>query len=232
MAIKVSEVHKFGRNASVATTFEPIVDENAQANAFPAAAATTTVVSTDTADDADVGGGTPGTGALTVTIFGVNDAGAYIQETVSMNGTSAVTCSTDFRIVLRAYVATAGTGKTNAGRIDIKHTSTIIASISIAEAQSEILAWYVAADAQGARVDGVDLGIEVISTKTIEVEGIVERNGVKRVVFHQILDTSTPAISVRFPVSMTFLPNDLIYVQALGSTGTTGVYGRLYIEQW
>lgn len=232
MTIKIDEVHKFGRNASVATAFEPIVDENAQGNFFPAAAAATTIVSTSAEDDTDKGGEVPGTGAFTVEILGINDAGSYVLQTATMNGTAAVTLGTPIRAVLRAKVLTAGTGGTNAGRIDIKHTSTIIGSIAIDAGQSEIAAWFVSNDQLGADLVGMDVGIESISTKTITVVIKLVRSGVTRELYHTICDSTRPSIENKFQVPISLLPGDLVYIAALGSTGTTAVHGRLYIKQF
>jgi len=124
-------VHKFGFNWDVDTGVGLPEDcwSAGGAYPFPSAAAATTIVSDDTADDADTGGGTPGTGALTVKVYGLDTNGAAISETATMDGTSAVTLGNEYLRVHRAYVETSGTDGTNAGTISIKHSSTVIAEI-------------------------------------------------------------------------------------------------------
>lgn len=119
-------VHVIGRNTD-SDSGDDLWDGSA-AYPFPAAAAATTVVS-GSADDDGNDSESLGTGAQTVTVEGLNGSYAAISETVALNGTSAVTLTNEFLRVHRAYVATAGSGATNAGAIDVKHDSTVLASI-------------------------------------------------------------------------------------------------------
>lgn len=99
---------------------------------FPAAASVLTVVS----DDADDAAGD--TGARTVTIIGLDANYAEIAETVTMNGTSAVTTTKSFLRINQAVVATAGSSATNEGVITIANsTPTTLASIAAGAGLSE-----------------------------------------------------------------------------------------------
>lgn len=80
---------------------------------LPSAAATVTV-SSDSADDTSAG-----TGARTVTIYGLNTDYDEISETVTMNGTTAVTTTNSYLRFNSFIVATAGSGHANAGNIYI-----------------------------------------------------------------------------------------------------------------
>lgn len=60
-----------------------------------------------------------GTGARTVKIYGVDNSGDLISETITMDGTSAVTTTNNYLQIYRAKVATAGSGRTNAGNITL-----------------------------------------------------------------------------------------------------------------
>ena len=92
---------------------------------FPAAATVLTAVS----DDADDAAGD--TGARTVVIEGLNANYKEIVETVTMNGTSAVTTTQSFLRVNKAFVATAGSSATNEGTITIANSGpTTLASIA------------------------------------------------------------------------------------------------------
>ena len=225
MTIRHAGVHKFGRNATVATSDEPIVDENAQANAFPAAAAATNIISTSDADN-----GATATGALTVKVEGINDAGEYITEVATMDGNTQAVLSSEFRIVLRLKVLTAGSGGVNAGRIDVRHSTTVIASIKVASGQSEIAAWYFADSGLGGEVVQLDLGTEAISTKTVTFHLVLIRGGVLREQFHSLLNTDLPTLQMAFAVPMQFEAGDLIYVTGKGSTGTTAVFARIHVR--
>jgi hypothetical protein len=65
-----------------------------------------------------------GTGARTLTIYGLANDGTPQNETVTLNGQTAVTTTKAFWRVFGALVATAGTGRANAGDIYIYKTGT------------------------------------------------------------------------------------------------------------
>ena len=104
--ISLDRVNKFGRGP-ISTGGLPVMPAAMQAGFRPAAAATTTVESASLNDTL------LGTGARTVTLEGVNGLGYFTVETVDMDGTSPVTCATQFLRVFRMYVASAGTGEVN-----------------------------------------------------------------------------------------------------------------------
>lgn len=92
-------------------------------------AETMEIVSTSTDDD-----GSPlGNGARTMLIEGVDDTGAAISETITLNGTTIVTTSNSYLRVNRMIVLTVGTSTFNDGTI----TATSTTSSTI---QSQILA--------------------------------------------------------------------------------------------
>ncbi len=121
----ISLLHKFGTNTDIDTASVPedVWDEGG-VYPFPTAAATTTIVS----DSAEDGAGGE-TGASTVVASGTDDSFNPLTETVSMNGTDAVTLSNDFYRVFRGRVAISGSNGTNVGNISIKHGSTVLAKI-------------------------------------------------------------------------------------------------------
>ena len=115
-------IFKYGYNGAVGATAETVWFQGG-AYTWPSGAATLEVTSSSTADDADTGGGTPGTGALTVTLEGLDANYVEISETVTMNGQTAVTTTNSYLRLHRMYVATAGTGLTNAGVIYAANSS-------------------------------------------------------------------------------------------------------------
>lgn len=102
-----SLVHKFGRNPVVdtGTVPEDIWATGGLMN-WPTSAAVVSVISNDADDD---GNPTSNTGAQTLTIEGLDASFDELAETITLNGTNAVTTSGSFIRVNRAFVATAGT---------------------------------------------------------------------------------------------------------------------------
>lgn len=138
-----SGVHKFGSNLDIdtATTPEDVWDYGG-AYPFPAAAAATTIVSDEAADD----GAPVGTGARTVRVYGVDANYTAIDEVITMNGTSAVTLANEYLRVFRMKVLTAGTDTTNKGTILVKHGATVIAQIAANEGQTLMAIYTIPAD--------------------------------------------------------------------------------------
>lgn len=93
---------------------------------FPTAAGVTAVVSSST-DDASAG-----TGARTITVRGVDGSYNEVTQTVTLNGTTPVNLSTQLLRVNAMEVATAGSGRINAGTIDISIGGTKVSEIPAA----------------------------------------------------------------------------------------------------
>ena len=81
-------VNKFGFNNSVGTGFESVTDLGT--NFLPTSAAVISLVSDDANDDDG------DTGARTVKVEGLDANYALVDDTVTMNGTSAVTTNSNF----------------------------------------------------------------------------------------------------------------------------------------
>ena len=99
-----------GFNATVGTSYETIWSEST-VYAYPASAVAMKVSSSDANDTA------AGTGARTVTVYGLDGSYNQINETVSLNGQTAVTTTATFLRVLHLMVNTAGSGGAAAGTI-------------------------------------------------------------------------------------------------------------------
>lgn len=102
----------WGYNPDIDQTLETVWGDGGVIS-FIAAAGTMNVSSTSTDDAA------AGTGAQTIVIQGLDSGHNEISETVTLNGQTTVTTTKEFLHVNYMYVATAGTGKQNAGTIYI-----------------------------------------------------------------------------------------------------------------
>lgn len=112
-----SAFHVFGTNEAVTTTFVPVARSGVYQT--PTSAASLEVVSTSANDTS------AGTGARTVTIYGLDSSWALQQETVSMNGTTAVSLVNTYIRVFKMEVTTSGTyglatGSSHAGTITLQ----------------------------------------------------------------------------------------------------------------
>ena len=105
-------IFKYGYNGAVGATAEHIWFQGG-AYTWSPAASTLSITSSSTDDDGDP----VGTGALTVTVEGLDANYNEISETVTMNGTTVVNTTALFLRTHRMFVVTAGTGLTNAGVI-------------------------------------------------------------------------------------------------------------------
>lgn len=110
-----------------------------------AAAATVFVVSDDAHDD----GTPPNSGALAVTIEGLDADWLEISETITMNGLSEVESTKEFLRVNAAYVSSAGATGTNEGNITVSDTggANPVAYIALGEGGSQTAVYSVPADA-------------------------------------------------------------------------------------
>lgn len=135
------QVGKFGQNLDIDTTTDPEdVWSYGGLIPFPSTGAVTTIVSDSTDDD------NGGIGANTVIVDGIQSDGYRLMETVTLNGTSAVTLSNQFRHVNRAYAVASGSNKTNVGTIQIKHGATVIGEIPSALGQTMTSGYVLPAD--------------------------------------------------------------------------------------
>jgi hypothetical protein len=123
----------FGFNDAVGGTAETIWTAGGTYT-FPSTATALSVVSASTDDD----GSPVGTGARTVTIDGLDANYLPVSETVTMNGTTAVSTTNSFLRVNSVYVATAGSAGGAVGKITVANsTPTTLATIVATLGNSE-----------------------------------------------------------------------------------------------
>lgn len=132
---QTSHINKFGYNTSVGLNFETITDLGGD-QYYPTSAGIVSVVSSDANDDDG------DTGARTVEIQGLDGNYEEISETITMNGTSAVTTTASFHRVFRMRVLTAGTTGTNEGNITASIGGNNVARISSANGGQTLMAVY------------------------------------------------------------------------------------------
>ena len=113
-----SNVSKFGYNPTVGSGNYESIWEGSNAYPWMSAADQLEVLSSDANDTS------AGTGARTVELQGLDSSWNILTETVTMNGTSAVTTTGSFLRIFRARVVTAGTSLRNEGEITIRDQDT------------------------------------------------------------------------------------------------------------
>jgi len=110
----------FGLNQDVdLAAEEDIWDGGGTYTGFDSASFETVEVFSSDANDTAAG-----TGARTVTIFGVTGISTLSSETLTLNGVTAVEGSVSWLHVYRVVVTSAGSGGSNAGVITCRHTTT------------------------------------------------------------------------------------------------------------
>lgn len=104
----------FGRNSDIDTNSDPEdVWEGGGLYVPPTVAMIHSMVSTSVADAA------AGTGARTVRVEGLDTNFLEIEETLTLNGTTAVSTTLAYRRINQVQVETAGSGEVNAGAITL-----------------------------------------------------------------------------------------------------------------
>lgn len=142
-----SIIDKFGRADDVGTANPPmdLWHVNSLYTGFPTQAETLQVFSGSLDDN----GVTPGTGAWTVAVIGLDSDWLEQAEVITLNGTTPVLSVGVYRRVFRMYVITAGAGGENAGLITARHSTTtanVMAGITAGVNQSNIACYTIPAD--------------------------------------------------------------------------------------
>lgn len=126
-------ITKFGRAADVDTADTPMDVRGYSgkgAMTWPSSAAVATIVSTSANDAA------AGTGARTVTVYGVDSSYDEISETVNMNGTSNVNTVNSYLHIDRLRVITVGSGGVNEGEITATIGGSVVCDMPAGNGQS------------------------------------------------------------------------------------------------
>lgn len=136
---------KFGFNADVDNLLETVWAQGGLYS-YLAAATVLKISSSSTADTS------AGTGARTVTIFGLDANYNEISETITLNGQTAVNSTNSYLRIFRMVVNTAGSGDQNAGviyagtgTVTTGVPANIYATIAIGDNQTLMALWTVPA---------------------------------------------------------------------------------------
>ena len=139
-------IFKFGNNTSVGNTLETVWAEGGLYS-YLTSASVLKVSSSSTADTS------AGTGARTVQLFGLDTNYDEINETVTLNGQTAVNTTKEYLRINRMVVRSAGTGGANAGviyagtgTVTTGVPANIYASIAIGDNQTVMALWTVPKD--------------------------------------------------------------------------------------
>lgn len=115
----ITRVALNGQASNTGTTENPIWDAGGGSSYAQMTAGTALEVLSSSASDTSAG-----TGARTITVEGLDSNYTQFTETVTLNGTTPVALSNNSAVAVnKAYVATAGSGLTNAGTITIRTVS-------------------------------------------------------------------------------------------------------------
>jgi len=169
--------HKFGANPDISTALETIWPEGG-VYVYRATAIKMKISSSSTDDD--VGG----SGALTVTIYGLDANYALINETIILTGQTEVNTTNLYLRVFRMIVNSAGAGGKNAGIVyagtgvvGTGKPAVVHALISVGENQSEV-AFYTVPAATTALIESVYVGIDLVgANKSIRTSLLVRPFG-------------------------------------------------------
>lgn len=225
----VSQFSKFGYNKDIDNGAPETVWSYSGGLWTPQAVARTlSVVSSDVADK---GTATAGTGARTVTIIGVNASRASQTETVTLNGTNAVTTSGTWLGVNRMVVTTAGTSTTNVG--DITATSTtdglVQGFIAAGDGITNQLIYHVPTGFT-AYVRKIIVGVNKIGAGTpeVQVRGYMVSGGVRiQTYYDQLTGDSDPFRSTDLVNPVALPAGSYFWVDAETSTNNTSVRARV-----
>ncbi len=203
--------HKFGTNADIDTTSDPEdVWVVGGLYTFPSAADTTTIVS-DSADDAAAG-----TGSQTVVVEGLDGSWNQQTETVTMDGTDAVTLANTYLRVNRAYSGTPGSGGLNAGVITIAVDGTTVAAIAAGAGQTQQAVFTVANNYTQGYLIQIGAALDkALSARTVTLHLLTRTDGGSIRMRHhwELNSTGTSVTSVTFPYWMLLPPKTDVRIE-------------------
>lgn len=185
---KHSLVHKFGHNLDIDTTSDPETMWSAGGlYSFPSSADTLKIVSNDVDDN-----GTGTTGALTITVQGLDTNYDVISEDFTLNGQAAVTGSKQFLRVYRAFVTSAGSSEHNEGVITINNSddSLTLATIPAEHGQTQMAIYTIPRNYKGYLTSFSGSMAKATPSTSCVLEMIFRKDGVKRIKQDIAIDTT------------------------------------------
>ena len=226
---KHSLVHKFGHNLDIDTTSDPETIWSAGGlYTFPSSADTLKIVSSDVDDN-----GTGTTGALTITVEGLDANYDLISENFTLNGQTAVTGSKQFLRVYRAFVTSAGSSEHNEGVITINNSddSITLATIPAEHGQTQMAIYTIPRNYKGYLTSFSGAMSKAIPSTACVLEMVFRKNGVRRVKQDIAIDTTGSTSYVKYftcplPIEE---KTDIIVNAREVSQNNTGVFSNFAI---
>lgn len=129
-----SSLLKFGTRTSVLANTQSVVWEGANALYTYLTTAQQLKIASSSAQDAP-----GGTGALTLTLVGLDANWLEISETITMTGASVVTTTASFIRIFRAYVASCGSSLANVGAITVTNNAGTVVQLIIPATDGQTL---------------------------------------------------------------------------------------------
>ena len=172
---------------------------------------------------ADDNGNPEGTGAHTITIFGVDSNYNVINETVTLNGTSLVLTTNSFLRINRMRVNTVGSGGANAGDITALApiAATLQAQISVGSG-STFKSQYTVPDGYTAFLTSLTIGTDNNDRTLMDFQTRTE-NGPWITIYHLNINDNTFEQIFTIPIKITNKSDIRAQAVQLGGTGNISV---------
>jgi hypothetical protein len=205
----------FGENPDVDTgTVPETIWQAGGTYTWPTVAAATTIESNSAEDDATKTAPV-GTGAYTVEIFGLDADGAWLQETVSLTGTVAVTLANTYYRVNKVTVLTAGSTGSNVGILLVKIGATTVAHVAATLGRSTLGLYTVPANYGVANIAKMHFFVGAAVTAWGEVLVRIRPNGGAWVTLYRIAIPGASTVVHDFETSEALGPLTDIEVRAV-----------------
>jgi hypothetical protein len=214
-------LNKFGYNPAVGVDWEPIWEGSAVYD-FLSVEEEFKIKSDSVEDDTDKGGAVPGTGAFTVEVQCINQAGAQVVQVYTLNGQTAVDMTLgDCLIAYRARVLTAGTGGANDGTITIYQNDGATAQLLITPFNNQSLQalWPVPA---GKTLYITHINASEVGNQNVEVGlFVMELGELFQIKQHAIFKNEVWERPLRYPIVAG--PQSVVYMGARALVGSGNV---------
>jgi len=213
-------IWKFGYDGDVGAAWE-LVSELSAVYDYLDAEETFVIKSDSVEDDTDKGGAVAGTGAFTVEVYCTNQAWAQVVQTVTLNGTAAVSLSTaDCMIAYRMRVMSTGTGGYGVGTITLYQNDGATAQLSVTPGNNQSqIAHLPVPDATTLYVSYIN--VSDVSSKVTQIGIFVKEFGLPWQL-KQPYSVTNSVVNRPFRVNFTVPAKAIIAVRAR-TTGAAGV---------
>lgn len=222
-----SSVNKFGRNPDIDQTKEDIWDGGGTW-AAPTVAQVHSITSTSQTD------AITGTGARTMQIYGLDSAGALINETVTLSGSNSISTTNEYLMIHRMIVRSGGSGGVNAGiiRATAGTDRTVTAQINATNNQTLMSIYQIPAANDGCMVQfSISVNKSAGAASLADAYLYAKPTGEVWQVKHLtgLMTTGTSELTHKYGVPKCFEPLTLIKLSAATSADNIDVSGAFDI---